>query len=115
MRRRWPRLLFLVFLFLAGSYALVYGLFFHRVAFEETKQRDVMVGVTTLGEPAKPPPESGGRPAAPPREDAAGGERPRSDDVDPFRSPSAGGGHGGQFAEPLRRVRPACRIFPACG
>jgi hypothetical protein len=91
MRRRLPRLLILLFLFLAGGYALVYGLVYHRVAMDETKQRTVMVAVDTLGDAGEPPPDGGGDaqgvpPEAPPPQSA-----PPADDVDPFRSPPAGG------------------------
>jgi hypothetical protein len=90
-------------LFLAGSYALVYGLFFHRVAFDETKQRDVMIAVPTLGDGGESPPSApGGDAAAAPSEKTPPTENGRpSDDVDPFRSPPAGDGHAANSENPF--------------
>ena len=102
MRRRGPRLLLLVVLFLAGGYALVYGLFFHRLPFDETKQRQVTVAIPTSGEPGGPPPESpGNAPAAPPAEPPREGGH-ASEEVDPFRSPPGRQCARCQFGEPLR-------------
>ncbi len=103
MRRRSLRLLLLLVLFLTGSYALVYGLFFHRVPFDETKQRDVMVAVPTSGEGGELPPaeSSGDAAAAPPEKTPPSESGHPSDDVDPFRSPPAGGGHAGNSENPF--------------
>ena len=103
MRRRSLRLLLLLVLFLTGSYALVYGLFFHRVAFDETKQRDVTIAVPTSGDGSESPPaESGsGAEAAPPEKTPAAESGHASDNVDPFRSPPAGGGHAGNSENPF--------------
>ncbi len=104
MRRRVPRLLLLLVLFLMGSSALVYGLFFHRVVFEETKQRDVLVQVNTLGDAGEPPPESGDAQAAPPEgkpPEKTPAEKEPGDNDDPFRSPSAGGGPAANSENPF--------------
>jgi hypothetical protein len=90
MYRLVPRLLLLVLLFLAGGYALLYGLVYHRVALDETKQRTVMVAVNTFGDPGEPPPDAGGDAQGVPPETPPPESGHPSDDVDPFRSPPAG-------------------------
>lgn len=105
MRRRWLRLLFLVFLLLAGSYALVYGLFFHRAILEETKQREVTIGVSTLGDSGESSPESGNAQAAPP-DKTPPESGPASEDVDPFRSPPADGGPAASSGNPFESPPP---------
>jgi hypothetical protein len=108
MRRRWPRLLLLVVLFLGGSYAIVYGVRYHRVAFDVTKQRDVMVAVPAApGDPAAPPPESGGNGEPAPPENAPPPEsKSTPDDIDPFHSPQAGNGAAANSGNPFEAPPP---------
>ena len=102
MRSRLPRLLLLIVLFLAGSYALVYGLFYHRVILEETKQRDVTIAVSTLGEPGEPPPDGGSDSEAAPPENAPPPENGHAaDDVDPFHSPPSSNGPAAGSGNPF--------------
>jgi hypothetical protein len=108
MGRRLPRLLVLVLLFLAGGYALVYGLFYHKLPFDETKQRTVMEAIGTSDDPSDPPDDGGDGQAAPPEnappENAPpAANSPPSDNVDPFRSPPGNGpaaGSGNPFEPP---------------
>ncbi len=95
MGRQLPRLLLLLVLFLAGSYALVYGLFYHRVALDETKQRTVTIGVSTLGNDQAAPPEN-----APPE------SGPASEDVDPFRSSPDGNAPAANSGNPFESASP---------
>jgi len=84
------RILGLIFLLLVGSGSLVYGLFFHRVALEETKQRVVSVAVPTMPGLDDALPEShGDAEAAPPEKTPPAEKRSASDEVDPFGSPAA--------------------------
>ncbi len=107
MRRRWPRLLLLIVLFLGGSYAIVYGMFFHRLPLEETKQRDVMVAVPTSGDPPEPPPESGGNGEAARPDNAPPPEgKTASDNVDPFHSPPAGSDPAANSGNPFESPPP---------
>ena len=106
MRSRLPRLLLLIILFLAGSYALVYGLVYHRVALDETKQRSVMVADGTSGDPGEPPPDSGDDSHAAPPETPPPESSPPSDDVDPFRSPPTGSGPAANFGNPFENPSP---------
>jgi hypothetical protein len=83
------RKLVAVLLLVLGSISLVYGLLFHKVTVEATKQREVSVAVSTLPGAEEPAAESGGaaQPAAPEKvREGDGGTV--SDDVDPFKSPS---------------------------
>jgi hypothetical protein len=113
MRRRSLRLLILVLLFLAGSYALVYGLVYHRVALDETKQRSVMVAVGTMGDSGEPPPDNGGDAQAAPPETPPPESSPPSDDVDPFNSPPTGNGPAANSGNPFENPSPpAVPVIP---
>jgi hypothetical protein len=84
------RTLGLVFVLLVGSGSLVYGLFFHRIAVEETKLHEVSVGFSTLSDVEQSSPESHGEvEAAPPEKSPESNNGSTADDVDPFRTPSA--------------------------
>ena len=62
------RILGLILVLLVGSGSLVYGLFFHRIAVEETKQHEVPIAVSTLSDVDQPPAESHGESEAAPPE-----------------------------------------------
>jgi hypothetical protein len=73
---------------LIGSFWLGYGLFFHRMTLEETKQREVPVAISmSFGiEEATPEFEGEGKAPSEKSPEPAGGTV--SDEVDPFRSPT---------------------------
>jgi hypothetical protein len=77
-----------LFLVLVGSFWLAYGLLFHRVTLEETKQREVPVAVSMSFGMEEATPESEGEAKAPPEKSAEPAGGTASDEVDPFRSPT---------------------------
>jgi hypothetical protein len=83
------RKLLAVLLLVLGSVSLVYGLFFHNVTFEETKQRSVPVAISMPFGMEEPTPESGGETQVRPEKSAEPGGGSDSEEVDPFRSPTA--------------------------
>jgi len=83
------RKLGLIFLLLAGSVSLFYGLLFHGTMVEETKQREISIAVSTLsGIGESLPDDRGDSESAPPEETPESKDGANSDEVDPFRSPS---------------------------
>jgi len=84
------RKLGLILLLLAGSGSLLYGLLFHTVLVEETKQREISVAVSTLSGVGELLPESpGNAESALPEKTPESKGGADSDEVDPFRSPSS--------------------------
>jgi hypothetical protein len=96
------RIFGLIFVLLAGGGSLVYGLFFHKITIEETKQREVSVATSTLPGIGASLPESGGdaEPAPPEEQPEAQGERDL-DEGDPFRSPPSKETPGGNAENPF--------------
>jgi hypothetical protein len=84
------RILGFIFLLLLGCGSLLYGLLFHTITVEETKQREVSVAVSTLPGVGELLPESGGEaePAPPEKAPESKGEKD-ADEGNPFASPSA--------------------------
>ena len=92
----------------------MYGLFFHRVTVEEKKQREVSVAVSTLPGLGESPPESSGEPKpAPPERSPESADGSASDDVDPFRSPSASETPAANSGKPLRESARRANCLPA--
>jgi hypothetical protein len=95
------RKLELIFLLLAGSVSLFYGLLFHVIVVQEKKQREVSVPVFTMtgiGESISDNHESDHSP--PPETSPKSKDGAAADDVNPFES-SGNGAAGGKSENPF--------------
>jgi hypothetical protein len=90
------RKVWLILLLVIGGGSLLYGSLFHTAMVEEEGEREISVPVPVLPGLGDVPPAPAGDVATEPQQ-----QKPGSDDVDPFRTPSADGTPAGNSDNPF--------------